>query len=122
MAQTLSDVYLYLGKRDKSGIRFLAKFQGRKQLATRVENIAPLILPNGWTEQIEQIVFDARMEWEPWVESADSFDELRAALKIRGFKNVPINSQSEFTPANVQTPQVNMNHLPKKTTMMRRRS
>jgi len=121
MAQTLSDVYLYLGKRDKSGVRFLAKFMGREQLATRVGDIAPLQLPTGWAEQIEQIIFDSRLEWEPWVESADSFEELRSALKIRGFTNIPVNSQSEFTPANIQTPQVNMTHLPKKSTMIRRR-
>jgi hypothetical protein len=120
MAQTLSDVYLYLGRRDKSAVRFLAKFLGREQLATRVDDITPLRLPHGWAEQIEQIIFDSRLEWEPWVESADSFDELRSALRIRGFTNVPTNAQSEFTPANVQTPQVNMNHLPKKITMMRK--
>jgi hypothetical protein len=119
MAQKLSDLYLYLGKRDKAGVRFIAKFQGREQLPTRLDDINSLQLPTGWAGQIDQIIFDARMNWEPWIESSDSFEELRSALKVRGYTNVPVNSQSEFTPANVQIPVVNTSYLPKKTTMLR---
>jgi len=120
MAQTQVDLYLYLARRDKSGIRIVANFLGRPLLPTRIEDLAPLQLPTGWEPQIEQIIFDSRMLWEPWLESSDSFEELRSILKIRGYTNIPINSQPEFTPANLQTPVVNVSYLPKKATMLRK--
>lgn len=121
MAQTLVDLYLYLGRRDKTGIRIVAKVQGRSQLPTRIDDLAPLQLPTGWEAQIEQIIFDSRLLWEPWIESSPSFEEFRSALKIRGYTNVPVNSQSEFTPATLQVPVVNVSYLPKKSTMLRKK-
>ena len=120
MATKTTDLYLYLGRRDKSGIRILAKFQGRPQLPLRVEDLGPFQLPAGWTNQLEQIIFDSRMLWEPWIESSDTFDELRSNLKTRGYLNVPVSAQPEFTSAASQTPTINVSHLPRKTTMLRK--
>jgi hypothetical protein len=122
MAIKSTDLYFYLGRRDKGGIRILAKFQGRPQIAVRVDDIGPLQLPVGWETQLEQIVFDSRMLWEPWIESADTFDDFRASLKIRGYSNVPVSAQPEFIPATIKIPTVNMSHLPRKTTMLRKGS
>lgn len=122
MAQTLHDLYLYLARRDKTGVRILVKMQSREMLPVRIEDISTLNLPTGWEGQINQIIFDARMLWEPWVESADTYEELRASLKVRGYTNIPVNSQPEFTAANVQVPTVNVSYLPRKTTMIRKRT
>lgn len=116
-----TDLYLYLGRRDKGGIRILSKFQGRPQMAVRIEDLGPLQLPTGWKGQLEQIIFDSRMLWEPWIESADSFDNFRASLKIRGYSNIPVSAQPEFLSSVVQLPTVNISHLPLKTTMLRKR-
>lgn len=121
MAVKKTDLYLYLGRRDKGGVRILAKFSGRPQLAVRVGGLAPLQLPVGWDAQLSQIIFDSRMLWEPWIESADVFDDLRASLKIRGYLNIPVSAQPEFVPAIVQLPTVNVSHLPHKTRMLRKR-
>lgn len=115
-----TDLYLYLGKRNKGGIRILAKFQGRPQLAVRIEDLGPLQLPIGWEGQLEQIIFDSRMLWEPWIESVSSFDDFRASLKVRGYSNIPVSAQPEFVPATVQIPIVNVSHLPYKKTMLRK--
>jgi len=120
MAVKSTDLYFYLGRRDKGGIRILAKFQGRHQLAVRVDDLAPLQLPVGWETQLEQLVFDSRMLWEPWIESAETFDDFRASLKIRGYSNVPVSAQPEFVPATIQMPTVNVSHLAHKTTMLRK--
>lgn len=120
MPQKTTDLYLYLAKRDKSGIRILAKFKSNKQLASRLNDLADLPLPNGWNEQINQIIFDSRMLWEPWIESADSFEELRLNLKIRKYSNIPTRSQLEFTPANVQVPVINLSKIPSRTTMLKK--
>jgi hypothetical protein len=120
MATALTNVYLYLGRRDKSGIRILARFQGRPQLPTRISELSDIILPNGWESQLNQIIYDSRMLWEPWIQSSSSYDELRAALKIRGYTNIPINSQPELLAAVSQTPIVNLSNLPKINTMIQK--
>lgn len=119
MAQT-TDLYLYLGRRDKTGVRFLAKFRGRPVLPTRIKELESLNLPTGWSEQLKQTIYDARMLWEPWIESSDSFEELRTALKVRGYTNIPINAQVELSQSNLENPIVNIANLPKKVTMIRK--
>ena len=121
MTKTI-DLYLYLGRRDKGGVRILSKFQGRSQMAVRIEDLGPLHLPDGWEGQLEQMIFDSRMLWEPWIESADSFDNLRSSLKIRGYTNIPVSSQPEFLSSATQMSTINVSHLPRKITMLRKRS
>lgn len=115
-----NDIYLYLGRRDKNGIRLLSKFLGRKQLPIRIDDVNSLQLPVIWQTQLNQIIFEQRMLWEPWLESADSYDELRAMLKVRGYTNIPINAQLELNFANLQTPSINVSHLIQRTTMLRK--
>lgn len=115
-----SNLYLYLARRDKVGIRILAKFQGRNQLAVRLEDISGLQLPDNWQAKLTQIIYDARMMWEPWIESAEDFDELRQKFKIRGYSQIPVTGQPEFTISSIQTPTINVSNLPKKTTMIRK--
>lgn len=118
----ITDLWLYLGRRDKRGVRIIAKLRGREQLPVRVEDVSVLQLPPVWQTEIAQIVYDSRMEWEPWVESASTFDELRSSLKLRGYTKIPVTSQPEFTSATVSTPQINNSYLPEKKTMVRKRS
>lgn len=115
-----TDLYLYLGRRDKKGIRILAKFKSQKQMAVRIDNLDSFQLPVGWKEQLTQIIFDSRMLWEPWVESASSFDVFRSNLKIRGYLNVPVSPQSELVSAASQTPTINVSNILNKTTMLRK--
>ena len=116
-----NSLYLYLGRRDKKGVRILAKFQGTPQMATRIDNLAALI-PPGLSGPLNQIIYDSRMMWEPWIESADSYSDLRDALKTRGYSNIPVNPQPEFSPAATQKPVVDTSSLPQRTTMLRKNS
>ena len=120
MAVSNVNIYLYLGRRDKTGIRILAKVLGRPILSSRIDNIDVLNLPISWTNEIKQIIYDNQLLWEPWVESADTYDILKAALKVRGYTNLPMSEQPEFTASNFTTPVVNVSNLPKKTTMLRK--
>lgn len=120
MPQPITDLYLYLTRRDKTGVRIIAKLKSQPQIAVRIENLNSFNLPMGWSDQIDQIIYDSRLLWEPWVESSSSYDELRADLKLRGYSNVPLNPRPEFTPSVTQTPLVNVAHLPLKTTMLRK--
>lgn len=120
MSSKYEDLYLYLARRDSSAIRFIAKFQSRKQLAVRIDNLDAFNLPQGWADQIDQIIYDSRMLWEPWIQSVTSFDELKNSLKLRGYKGIPINSQCEFSPSAIRNHSINISNLPKKTTMLKR--
>lgn len=120
MPPKITDIYLYLGRRDKTGIRVLAKFQGQNQLPSRINDIKTLNLPPDWTTNISQIVTESKMLWELWIQSADSYNALIDTLRIRGFSNIPINPRLEFGPSNLQSPIVNSSNLPNKKTMVRR--
>jgi len=120
VATTNTNLFLYLARRDKTGVRIFAKLLGRPILATRIDEIDTLNLPVNWTSQIKQIAFDNRMLWELWIESADSYDALRKGLKYRGYTNLPMSEQPEFTASNYGTPVVNVSNLPQKTIMLRK--
>ena len=119
MKKQSTELYLYLARRDKKGIRILAKFQGQKQLPTNIDDFSSLQLPVAMHKQLTQTAYDSRMMWESKIESAESFQDLRAKLKARGYTGVPINPQPEFM-AGVQSHVVNTSQLPQKTTMLRK--
>jgi len=115
-------LYLYLARRDKSDIRIIAKLTGQKQLAVRLndDGLSSLKLPHDWFTKISQIIYDDRMLWEPWIQSADNFENFRESLKKRGYKNVPISGQPEFTASTIQKTTVNVSGLPGKKIMIRK--
>lgn len=45
-----------------------------------------------WQRRISQIIHDNNMLYEPWVETADDFNELRTRLKDRGYSNIPMGA------------------------------
>lgn len=122
MAAKTVNLFIYLGRRDKSGIRIIAKVTGKSQLPVRLTDasLLSLQLPASWHTEISQIIYDNRMQWEPWVESVDSFEDWRASLKKRGFSNIPISSQPEFTQSTIQSVQINVNYLPTQKKMIRK--
>ena len=86
----MSKIYLYLAKRDKKGIRILTVFNDtRKQDATRIERLDKLNLPESIKLNVFQAVEENKMLWEPFIESADTFADLVASIKSRGYKNIP---------------------------------
>jgi hypothetical protein len=124
MASNTVELYLYLARRDKSGVRIIARLAGREQLPIRLSGnlLATTGLPPTWYEEINQMIYDSRMLWEPWIQSANSYDEFRANLKTRGYSNIPISSQPEFAPSSVSEVTINNNYLPQIKTMIRKSS
>lgn len=109
-------LFLYLARRDGRGIRILTVMSGREQPPTRLNDIKTLQLPSQLQAELERIIADDRMMWEPWIESAESYDALRANLKKRGYTNTPVNGQPEL----IGKPTASTTALPKKRTMLRR--
>ena len=119
----ITNLYLYLARRDKKGIRIIARLTGQKQSSVRLDDasLLSLQLPSIWHTQFSQIIHDNRMMWEPWIQSVSSFDDFRKTLKKRGYTNIPLSNQPEFTASTVKTTIVNVAYLPNQKTMIRKR-
>jgi hypothetical protein len=89
----LSKLYLYLARRDKSSVRVLAILQGESK-TMRIHNLSDLSLPTDMHEAISQEVDANRLLWEVWIEPAESFNVLKAALTKRGYKSLPTTSKA----------------------------
>ena len=121
MSPTPTNLWLYLARRDSRGVRVLTVVRGRPQTAVRISDLSLLQLPPSRETEIQRIVDEHKMMWEPFLEAAEPYEILRAALKKRGFKNLPLNGQPEFT-RTTTTPDVNVARLPQQNTMLRRGS
>lgn len=115
----ITDVYIYLARRDKGGVRILLVTRGNPVMSTRVDNIDILGLSVEVASELKQKIYDDRIYWEPWIESADTFEAYRAALKVRGYTNIPLSSQPEIYSVSSK-PSVNTKVLPQKTIMIRK--
>ncbi len=116
-------LWLYLARRDSKGIRILTTFSGRSQAAVRVPDLSILQMPISWQTEIEQIIHDSRMLWEAWVESADTYDELRSKLQKRGYKEIPVNGTPEFVKTDqTSLPEVRTASLPSVKSMVRKKT
>ena len=92
------DLYLYLARRDKQGVRIISKFISRPQNLTLVtdENIANLFIPSNYLNDIKQKIYESRMLWECWVETCDTFENFKVLLSKRGYSNIPISPRPEI--------------------------
>ena len=122
MATKITDLYLYLARRDKAGIRILARLKSTNRLPTILDEagLISLQLPSSWYKEISQTIYESRMLWEPWIQSVTTFEEFRNSLKKRGYTNIPVSSQPEFIVSTVETQIVNVSRLPQNKTMLRK--
>jgi hypothetical protein len=92
-------MYLYLARRNKSQVRLLTILSGTEYPATRLTDVKKLGLPSGITAKLTAYIHENRMSWEPWIESAENFAELRKKLTARGFEGFPLSSSPVFEAA-----------------------
>lgn len=112
------NLYVYLTKRDKQGARILIKFLSRPQSPTRItdDNISKLFIPTNYLNLLKQKIYESRMLWEPWVETADTFESLKSILIKRGYTNLPLTDSPEIISDN----SVLNNKLDNKLSMLRK--
>ena len=111
-------LWLYLAKRDKKGIQILAKLLCREIDPVALSNIKMLALPPSWEGRISDTIEQNKIYWEPWVQTSDTFNDLKLNLKARGYSNIPVNGH----PMILVTPQVvvNINNFPKQKSMVQK--
>jgi len=117
---TQTNLWLYLARRDSKGIRILTVMRGRPLTTTRIDDISILQLPQSWEVEIDQIISDERMMWEPFIESSEDYTTLKTTLKKRGYTNLPLNGEPEFLRSEVPVPTINVSKLPRQNSMLRR--
>lgn len=117
MRPTITNLWIYLARRDKKGIKLVVTLQARAVLPSRLPNPADLRLPYGISQKIEKIVKENKMLWELWMESADNFSDLRESLKKRGYTELPVVNQPLIIPT--ASIEINSGLLPQNKTMLR---
>jgi hypothetical protein len=120
MTSKIVTIFLYLARRDKTGIQVMARVSGRDIAPTRVENIDALMLPFEWESELKELVHQQRMNWELWAEAAENYEVLKKALRVRGYSNLPMSEQIKLSSSNITTPVINGNNLKSKSVMVRR--
>ena len=87
-----SRIYLYLTRRDKKGCQVIMVLQGLQTPPTRLTDIHSLRLDPEVVAELHEIIHSKRMDWEPWVESANTYEELRQKLVSRGYSQLPLKA------------------------------
>lgn len=121
MAVNDAIVWIYLGRRDKTGVILLAQFNGKKIIPSRIENVDDLKLPHDYNVFIKQKIIDYKLLWEPWIESSSDYASLRYQLKKRGFKNVPLSNYVQYGMRTTSSlPDINTKNIKQMKTMVRK--
>lgn len=81
--------YVYLSHRDKKGIKLLGTLDCPQQIYQKINNISDLNLSKDVEKDISNTVFENRMKWDLWIETAKDYVELENKLKNRGFRELP---------------------------------
>ncbi len=76
-------VYLYLAKTNKSDIKILNVSFGNSCQPTIITDFSK------FPENIKNTIFENRIDWDVYLESANNYEELKNKLRSRGYKNVP---------------------------------
>ncbi len=111
-------LWLYLTRRDGKDVRILTVLSGHEQPPVRISDPSILQLNAANQAEVERIISENRMMWEPWLESADSYDSFKTNLRKRGFSRTPLNGKPEVFNSTF----VNTSGLPKKKTMLRKKT
>ena len=102
----MAKLYLYLARRDKKGLRVISVFDGPETPPVRLQDVSLLHLPRHMEADISRAIHENRMYWEPWLETAESYEALKRSVRARGYTSVPIHGNAvvpaQLTP--VQTP------------------
>jgi len=122
-------IFLYLGKRDKKGMKLLSIFPYRECPPTKISDVGSLKLPEDMQLGIENTLREHGLGWEIWMESASGYKELIDSLHSRGYKKLPayctplhvpnLKSMVVKSPTNPISPDVN-SIGPQKKGMLRR--
>lgn len=122
MPSTETKVWVYLTRRDKEGVRFIALFRGNEEISpTRITDFSNLGLEASYINQLKNITYESRLLWEPWIETNKSFDLIKTKLKKRGYDNLPLSFLPEIGGNNfLSSPMISTHNFTKTKIMTRK--
>lgn len=86
-------LYLYLASRKKQGIKLITVLNSEAVvLRTHIKDLTTLKLPPIWQREIQKIIADNHMLYEPLMETVPNYNVLRQRLKERGYHSIPMGS------------------------------
>lgn len=56
---------------------------------SKIDNLKNLSIPLNWELEIKRIIDENSMLYEPWMQTATDYQELKQKLKIKGYSNIP---------------------------------
>ena len=113
-------MYVYLARRDKGGVKIIGGFDHSKKVYPTKLSEEDLFAMNMNQAAASEIVSEsrkARMEYDLFVETAESFEKLRSSLASRGYSRIP---HSHF-PKSFNAGKINETPLVTKDSIMMRR-
>lgn len=94
----MEKLYLYLAKRNRSDAKIIGHmFTNLHISASRLsglEYLSALDLPIKERAELERVIHEHRIEWEPWIESAKDYHELRESMHRAGIAAPPSPNSS----------------------------
>jgi len=117
----MKKIYLYLASRKKDGIKIITILNGKSVVLSRITDLSQLKLPIRWQVQIQEIIYNNRTHYEPWIESAEDYSELRKKLKKRGFGKISGMPSVMLRFEDGKIPQANISSCKIKRTMLRKK-
>lgn len=118
MPQPPIDLYIYLLRRDKKGVRILARLKSKSLNPIKIDDISNLNLPSNLADNLKRIIHESRMMWVPWAQTAISYEDLRKSLSKRGYLNIPTNNQPEVRIYGSELPVANVSRLSEAAVML----
>jgi hypothetical protein len=113
-------VYIYLARRDKKGIKILTCFNNSNTYhPTRIHDLKQLKLPDNLYNSLNKEIVDNKMLYEPWIQSSDSFENLKKSLLKRGYSNLPFQKSVIYT---IKEKENNLKLKINNKTMLRKKS
>jgi hypothetical protein len=116
-----NEIYFYLARRDKSGIKFIGRFGHESDVyATKIDEgvLRSLNMNPKASSELLKEMRENRMEYEMFAETASSFEEIRKSLSGRGYSRISTHQFSALKGGKINSSVL----VTTKSTMIRRGS
>jgi tRNA A37 threonylcarbamoyladenosine dehydratase len=92
-----NQIYVYLARRDKKGIKVISSFSSKHlcyPTKINIKDLSKTLISSSIQEQIIRDFNKNNLLYEIYIESASSAEEFRKSLISRGYENIPVHQIS----------------------------
>jgi len=116
-------IFIYLARKNKGAVKLMGKAGEGECIATRIQDVKTLKLPTETQNELKKHLENNKINWDLWIESANSFQDLKNKLSKRGYTGFDITDKSVLGPEHqvIVRPEI-IKTLPNQKIMMNRKS